>query len=212
MCKIKIVLIISVILLCVCFVNANTQRHFTVGRYGKPIQVDGFLIEWQEDNAGKFGDSLTLILDAMNTPQGLAGYFRYGYTDSCKKIVVKFYPEMKAIHTYLTLDTDTLPPATGPLFYAVDKPVEGGGATAVVAEWFIPWSYMSLDSLEQYEVGLITYSACGDTLGRLVLSGKRYHAQGGVMNTKIVIQIISIMVLLALFILLRAKAKRLYKH
>ena len=112
---------------------------------------------------------------------------------------------------YMTMVMDTA--VTGPEFYAIEKSIKEG-ITSVTAEWLIPWDSMSIDDDGQYSVGLTATNSCEDTLKPITLSGEHTIEQSESCNmtTRITLQVISIAVLLAVFLMLRARAKKLQKR
>lgn len=202
--------VISIIFVCVYLCHAVTQQQFTINRDGQPIQVDAALIEWQEVEADTFEGTFPFVWDAMNTPQGLAGYIIYTYKDSCSKISANMYPQMKSMNKFMTMNIDSTVSTLG--FYAVEKSAKNGDTT-VVTEWLIPWDSVSIDASGQYEIGLTGYTQCGDTLNPLILSGRHIIEEGDRVITRgIIWQFITIAILLAVFLILRSRAKRLYKR
>jgi hypothetical protein len=103
--------------------------------------------------------------------------------------------------------------ASGPEFYAFDKSVKDS-VTSITTEWLIPWDSMSVTADGQYEIKLTAYTSCKDTLNPVTLTGQYLIKKRGRKNysQRIVIQVISIAILLALFIMLKSRAKKLNRR
>ncbi len=194
-------------LLYICLTTSAGVQHYSVTKNGRSIQPDGFLVEWLQEEVDSFPGSLPFVLDAMNTPNGLAGYFRYRFTDSCSKVNTNFYPRKKKSGTFLMMDVDTI--LVEKMEYAVDK-TGGSGDTTVVAEWLIPWDILTDDATGTYAVDVLAYTVCGDTMDLLMVSGKWSVKKERIVNNKIILQLITIFLLGLAFYLLKAKAKKRY--
>ncbi len=183
------------------------QERYCIDRDGKVIQVDGFLIEWNSENSDTLAGALPVIWDAINTPQGIAGYIRYSGNDSCLLKTVKIYPDMHKMHLSITMLFDTTSSASG--FYAFEKS-QGDTSFSIISEWLIPWDTISVDSLNNYDIGFVATDNCGNSIKPLILYGKRPgEAKNRIFTTKVNVQIISILILLLLFLRLRARARKL---
>ena len=204
--------VVGIILVCIFISQSADQLQLAVDKTGRSIQVDAFLLEWNEEDSDTINQGLfSLIWDAVNTPEGLAGYFLYTYKDTCTLSSFIIYPQTSALDRYMTMVMDTTVPE--PSFYAIEKSINEGD-TSITAEWLIPWNKISIDSDGNYNVDFRATSSCKDTLKPITLSGKHTIEQGesGNMTTRITLQVISIVVLLAVFLILRAKAKKLQRR
>lgn len=200
----KVQVIFIVLLYALQFLLFGQERRH-IGRIGKPIQVDAFLIEWSSESADTLPGTVTVIWDAVNTSQGLSGYIRFIGKDSCFVNAVNIYPDMRKMHRSLKMGFDT----TTSGFYAFEKSLNGD-APSIIAEWSIPWDSISLDSLRQYEVGILASDNCGNSLKPIIMYGRRSgDAHGKIFTRKVNMQIITIVILLLLFLRLRARAKKL---
>lgn len=202
----------GVILVCIFLAQSADQLRFAVDKTGRSIQVDAFLLEWNEEDSDTINQGVfSFIWDAVNTPEGLAGYIWYKHKDTCSLSSFKIYPRISSMDRYMTMVMDTA--VAEPGFYAIEKSIKEG-IPSVTAEWIIPWDSISIDDDGQYSVGLTATSSCEDTLKPITLFGKYTIEQGesGNMTTRIALQVISIAVLLAVFLMLRARAKKLQKR
>lgn len=208
----KTVKITVIILLCFFFSQSADQQRFTVDRTGRAIQVDAFLLEWKEDDSKKLEQgAFSFTWDAVNTPQGLAGYIWYEYSDTCLITAVNIYTQPGNPDRYMKMIMDTA--LFEPEFYALDKSARDS-VTSITVEWLIPWDSIPISPDGRYEIKLTAYNSCKDTLKPFTLSGQYLIKKSGGKNysLRIVIQVISIAILLALFIMLKARAKRLNRR
>ena len=208
----KSIKITGLLLLCFFLSQSAAQQNLTVDRIGREIQVDAFLLEWKEEDSKKLEqDAFIFTWDAINTPQGLAGYIWYEYTDTCYISTVHFNTQTDSPERYMKMIIDT---AVSELeFYAFDKSVKDS-VTSITTEWLIPWDSMPVTADGQYEIKLTAYTSCKDTLNPVTLTGQYLIKKRGRKNysQRIVIQVISIAILLALFIMLKSRAKKLNRR
>jgi hypothetical protein len=203
----KNVKFIALILLCGLKLLLSAQQRFHVDQSGKAIQVDAFLIEWKSEDADTSKETFPIIWDAINTPQGVAGYIRYSNDDSCLLTDVKIFPDMNNMHTFMKFSYDTSIKGAG--FYAYEKSYEDN-KTSITTEWVIPWDSIPVDSLNQYEIGFILSNSCNEMTKPLTFYGKRAIVKKGrILTPKVIAQIVTIIILLLLFLRLKAKAKKL---
>jgi hypothetical protein len=147
-------------------------RAFDITRFGKRIQLDGFLIDWNESGRRSWGG---WYWDAINTPEGVAGYFSSASV-RC------------AAWTFIL---DAAGGASRPRVMAVTNAADGavrgytcvnsephGSAAAVTVEWLLPWDSLAVDSAGAYAVRMAGTSACGDTLRSLLLKGSAGARRG----------------------------------
>ncbi|MGD9202428.1 MAG: hypothetical protein PVI26_12750 [Chitinispirillia bacterium] len=185
--------------------SADTQNIYTIDTRGRPIQLDAFLIEWNINGVKKSISKIPVFWDAMKTPQGVAGYFRFPVNDSCEIISIDIFPSLFKAKLLYSIQIDTIPSSGN--YYAVEitDNIEG---KSVVTEWIIPWDSIPVDSTGKYEIGFFTRNGCGDTIVPIVFNGVKTADKNTSIYTKqIIIQIISITVLLTLFIILKRRIK-----
>jgi hypothetical protein len=186
------------------------QQRYHVDQSGKPIQVDAFLIEWKSYDSDTSEGAISVIWDAINTSQGVAGYIRYSSDDSCLLTEIKIFPDMNNFYDALKISFDSTVDEAS--FYAYEISQEKN-TTSITTEWMIPWDSIPVDSLNQYEVGVIVSNSCGDIIKPFTLFGNRFTDKNGrVFTPKVIAQIITIIILLLLFLRLKAKARKLNLH
>ena len=210
--KMKQLKIIGIVLLIVFLSQSADLQRFSIDKTGRSIQVDAFLIEWSEEDSDTLdGGVFSFVWDAVNTPEGVAGYIWYILKDTCSLTVLRFYPQIHSKNKYMTIVMGAA--ASKPTFYAVEKSLKDDD-TSVTAEWLIPWDSISIDSDGQYEITLAAFNSCDDAQKSVILSGKHHIEQSGSgkMTRRITFQVISIAVLLAIFLVLRSRARKLQKR
>lgn len=208
----KTIKITGIILLCFFFSHYADQQRLTVDRDGRDIRIDAFLLEWKEEDSKKIEQGVfSFTWDAINTPQGLAGYIWYEYSDTCFKTEINLHTQTDNSNRGMTIIMDTA--ISEPAFYAIDKEAKDS-VNCITTEWLIPWDSMSISPEGQFEIKLTAFNSCKDTLKPVILSGQYLIKKGGRKNysKRIVIQIISIAILLALFIMLKGRAKKLQRR
>jgi hypothetical protein len=179
-----------------------------IEEHGRTIQRDGFLPEWSPEEARTLGEDTTLAWDALNTPEGLAGYVRFSPRSACSSWTVTFFPDMRALQRPLAMRVDT---AGEGWFYSVYE-WEDDTTGMLSAEWVIPWDTIRVDSTGEYEIGMYAASACGDTLEPVILTGNRAAREGtrGVFGPGLLARIAIVAALLVLYLVLQARARKKY--
>lgn len=190
------------LMLLVCMAGTSyAEKRLHVVRKSRPIQMDGFLIEWPEPTADTGDGMKKTVCDAAATPHGLAGYIQYAGGDSCGSpaIDVVFSSDARQRRATFRVTPGDLDRA----LYAVDT-AEG----AVTIEWLFPWDSLAVPGGE-YEVGFYPRSDCDDTLDPLVVYGMRERgARAQSVGTRLAVQAATILMLLALYLWLRVRAKK----
>lgn len=197
------------IFIVLCIYTVSAQQRVLVNRASsKPIGVDGYLMEWASGMADTVTGNPSFVIDVMKTPAGLAGYVLSALSDSCTHITIQLYPDMRSMHRQLTIHTDTVR-SKWPL-YALDR-LQTDTSTTVVAEWMLQWDSLYLDSLGQFNVGLVVYSACGDTSQSYIFYGSKLTGRRSV-GRRLVFQVIGILALFIVYIGLKARVKRVHRR
>lgn len=139
-----------------------------VSRSGRSIQLDGFLVDWKEKERRTWQGSDQWCWDAVNTPEGLAGYF-HNAGDRCKPWTFYIDARNGALRPRIVSVDDT-GVETGRNFAYTSLAVDSS-AFCLTLEWVIPWDSLAVDSAGTYTVSVAGRSACGDTLQSLLLTG-----------------------------------------
>lgn len=182
----------------ICF---SADQSVTVERYGKRIQLDSFLMEWNAKSARSFNDNNNRIwhFDAINTQDGLAGYIRSDSSVRCSSWVFTFDPNSNSNTIQIEI------PAAGNDLYKYDKKLyDSLGMVSI--EWLIPWNQIGLDSTGSYAFLLTGVSECGDTLQSLLITGTKIEKKT-IFSAALVIRTILILLLIILYIVLNVKLR-----
>ena len=197
--------IIGIIFILSSFLSTETQYTYTVNTQGRSIQLDAFLIEWNTKSVKKINSKIPVFWDAINTSQGIAGYFRFPVNDSCKKTAIDIFPSLNKVKPSFSIQLDSIPSTKN--YYAVEK-IDNQEGKSIISEWIIPWDSIPVDSTGKYEIVFFTHNTCEDTLQPIILKGVKPDKLNAIQYSKqIVIQIASIAVLLVLFIILKKRIR-----
>jgi hypothetical protein len=190
----------------ICFSQASAVQIHHVTKNGRQIQLDGFLLEWKKADAKRLGGDSAWLWDAINTGEGLTGYFTSGKTPRCGPWTFRFLTQNLSLHKSMDLRTDEAAPRS---FYRTAQK-QDGAENDVTTEWIIPWDSIWHDSSGAYQVGLFAFDTCGDTVQPLILSGHVYLPQapswGGVYGKAIMVG-----VLLVLLFMVQRRAKAIQR-
>lgn len=178
---------LALYILC-AFVISFAEQSISVEKYGRRIQLDGFLLEWNAQTAKPWkNNNQTWFIDAVNTEEGLAGYFRSDSSVSCSSWFFTFsQPSVKQIFKIQF-------PNSGNEFYKSD-PKLYDSLGIITIEWVIPWKQISYDSTGKYSLFITGNSNCGDSLPQFQISGFK--------DEKTVVNLISVIFRAGLIILL----------
>ena len=185
-----------------CIIPAFAVQIHPVTKTGRQIQLDGFLLEWKKADAGPLAGDSAWSWDVINTREGLTGYFTTGKTLRCPSWTFRFLSEK--LSPYKSMDVNTRA-AGRQSFYRLSEQ-QNGDKKEMTVEWIVPWDSIWHDSSGAYQVGLISFDTCGDTLQPLILTGHRYRQQesvwGGVYEKGVFLGI-----MIALLIVLQRRVK-----
>jgi hypothetical protein len=172
--------------------------------YSKPIQVDGFLLEWRETALRPAPGVPGCGWDAANTPEGLAGYVRVDAGDTCRPYNVVFHRAHPDTITLLSFVLDT-GGTTGAL-WAVGRPEHAG---VVVGEFLLPWDRVNLDSNGNYLLRMLVVRGCGQAAAEVVLAGNRWSPGTRIVTPKILVQagLVGVLALVYLVFYLRIRRR-----
>jgi hypothetical protein len=176
---------------------------YSVAKSGRMVQLDGFLLEWNKDGAKALSGS-PWVWDAINTKEGLTGYFKAIKPLSCHDWTFTLLPRRLSPYASMKMSTSPAAPQT---FYRLTLPY-GGPDSSVVMEWVIPWDSIALDSSGSYQIGLMAVDSCGDTLTPVIFNGHAYASAAAAPWSKVYSKGIFLAVLLVLLYLLQKTTKR----
>jgi hypothetical protein len=187
----------------VFFSDALSMTDFTVARTGRKVQLDGFLLEWPKDSAKKMSADWPWRWDAINTAEGLTGYFKAPASVG-DDWTFSFLPQRLSPYSKMVLSFSS---DSGQSFYRVSRP-GGSPDSSITAEWVIPWSGIAVDSLGDYRVGIVARDGRGDTLPAVVLSGRAFREKAASQWGKVYLKAIFLVALLLLLFYVQRKVKR----
>jgi hypothetical protein len=169
--KFNTAVVLSVVFFTVFSVIA--EETYNVSRKGRMIQLDGFLMDWNRDSTKTLSGSSLWTWDAVNTREGIAGYFRSKDTASCEKWIFRFMPcGTDSVKTMILVISGEYHQS----FYRLILP--DSSDRSITAEWLIPWSSIEVDSTGKYSIVLQANDTCNDTIGRIVFCGFRPIQKG----------------------------------
>ncbi|MBD3344773.1 MAG: hypothetical protein GF401_06890 [Chitinivibrionales bacterium] len=171
---------------------------YSISRSGRRIQLDGFLLEWDEDSAKELGKKKLFYWDALHTPEGVTGYFRKAHKDTCPENWRFTFVGTKASYTVLLSEQQNE-------HYAAYIPPDTSKELPVV-EWIIPWDSVLVNNANSYTLKVMGANGCGDSISPVIFKGSLLDADK-ILTPQIKTQIIIIGALLLLFIILQMKTK-----
>jgi hypothetical protein len=178
------------------FGSAFAVQVHPVTKNGRQIQLDGFLLEWKKSDASPFGpaERSPWSWDVINTREGLTGYFKAEKPFACKGAwTFRFFPCSLSPYQTVEIRTNT---AASAEFYRVSHS-DSDPEKDVVCEWILPWKEVCHDSANAYQIGLVAFDACGDTVQPLILTGHVYNPKkvswGGVYGKTVLLVILLVL-------------------
>ncbi|NLL12541.1 MAG: hypothetical protein GX267_03970 [Fibrobacter sp.] len=180
-------------------VDSGAEHSITVNRYGRRIQLDGFLLEWNAQSAytWKNKDQLWYV-DVIATKEGLSGYIRSDSSVSCSSWTFSFRQSSGKEPVWLKI------PSSESSIYKVDGKLFDS-EKKVTIEWLIPWEHIVFDSTGDYRLFLIGISDCGDSLSGIQISGSKAHAEKNESIMSLILRGMLIIVLIVIYLLINAK-------
>jgi hypothetical protein len=191
------------VLLLVALISLSSAKEsFDVTRTGRKTQLDGFLMDWMEKNRRDWDGSGQWSWDAINTPEGVAGYFHTKSAPACSSWAFAFDAGLHdpfKVTASTTTDTETA-------VFCTNRSRQGSQSSLTV-EWVLPWDSVSIDGNDTYAITIGGRSVCGDSLEPIFLTGKRY-ATTSVLPKDFTRQVIEIIVLLILFVYVQFRLRK----
>jgi hypothetical protein len=180
---------------------SNAATFYNVTKSGRRIQLDGFLMEWNRQEARPLNADSSIIGEIINTPEGLTGYFAIHQRDSCPSWNFQLYPDVAVSHRYFALSSDTSGGGNHP-WYKVSAP----DSSLRIVEWIVPWDTITTDSGGNYRAGLTGNDGCADTLKGVLITGSPSHKTAPpIITPRIKAQFLLILLLLTAYLLVRPK-------
>jgi|WetSurMetagenome_2_1015567.scaffolds.fasta_scaffold16751_4 hypothetical protein len=195
--------ILSVVLVLLPFFSAYSLDTASISTSGRRIQLDGFLLDWVEKGRHVWKNSHGWVWDAVNTPEGLAGYFHCGMV-ACSSWT--FYADL---HRFKTRPWNM---ALGDSSQSGDAGFKAARTArdtmfSITFEWIIPWDSLALDSSGAYAVHIAAESGCADTLDPFLIVGRMGTAVSA-LPPRFTQRVVLIVVLLAVFIALQLAMRK----
>jgi hypothetical protein len=167
----------------------------SISTSGRRIQLDGFLLDWVEKGRHVWKNSHGWVWDAVNTPEGLAGYFHCGMV-ACSSWT--FFADLHRLKTRpwnMTLGDSS---QSGDAGFKATRTARDA-MFSITFEWVIPWDSLALDSSGVYAVHIAAESGCGDTLDPFLIVGRKGTAVSA-LPPRFTERVVLIVALLAVFI------------
>jgi hypothetical protein len=194
---------VFVLMLAASAVAAFQPASRGIAAYFKPIQVDGFLLEWREAALQRAAEVPGYGWDAANTPGGLAGYICVDSGGSCRPCRVALRRASPDTTTLLTFTLDT--GGTSGLLWAVCRPENAG---VVVGEFLVPWDRVNPDSNGNYLVRLLVDRVCGQAADEVVLAGNRWPPVSRIVTPRMWVQAGLVGVLAVVYLVFYLKIRK----
>jgi hypothetical protein len=177
-----------------------SQESVEIDRYGKRIQLDGFLIEWSEKHSKKLDSTGIWLWDVINTPEGISGYFRSTEALACSSwsIIIESSGNSKPFIINIPSGEDQ-----HQSFYRIDQELFKE-SSRIAVEWVIPWDKADVDNRGRYALDIRARDGCGDTVSSIMITGSKEPPRR-IITGKIIVQVVIIAILLILYIVFRIK-------
>lgn len=191
------------ILLLMLSVQLFSQESVEIDRYGKRIQLDGFLVEWSDKYSKKWDSAGVWLWDVINTPEGVSGYFKSTTALPCSSWSFLIESSGNGKPFIITIPSSD---EHHQQFYRFDHELFKE-SSRITVEWVIPWDAADLDNRDRYALDTRARDGCGDTLSSIMITGSKEPPQR-IITRKIIVQAVAIVVLLVLYIVFRIKIMR----
>jgi hypothetical protein len=182
------------------------QTIFNVAESGKRIQRDGFLLDWKVENSVSLIPDTSLVICAINTPEGLAGYLKYSGKAECSSWKTGLYSRAGVRQHPIEISFgDT---AVSAQQFTIDKAFHDS-LVSITAEWILPWEWVAPDSDGHYEVGLLCANDCRDSSLTCIIKGTHSDSRPATARSSgLINQAILTAGLLGIYLYLRARTKK----
>lgn len=197
---------LKIFILCICIFTCGFTSEYdvVVKEYGRRIQLDGFLIEWNAKSANLWKNTQNWYYDILNTPEGLAGYIRSDSSLGCKEWFFTF-------DLSKSKNLNIVVPSGEKDFYKQDRKLyDSLGLISI--EWLIPWNEIEIDNSGKYTLSLTGVSRYGDSLTALKIIGKQNSSTEKSFSLfNFVLQSLLILILVVIYIMLTIRIRKRQK-
>lgn len=172
-------------------------------RDGRPIQCDGFLMEWRDADAKAFAAGTQVRWDVVRTIDGIAGYIRAADSGACRLREVRLMEPTNPYHP-VTLT------ANGPATSGASCVMGHDSLTGErIVEFEVPWQALPTGARTQgVRLGLLTMDSCGTVLGAATIELNSEPFWKQVLTPKLQAQVALIAVLLVLYFVFYLRIRR----
>jgi len=188
---------------CFCGFICAQKTSNDIDRFGRRIQLDGFLLEWNQKTAHVWeNDTVRWYWDAVNTVDGLAGYFRSDSAARCSTWLFSIIPQADVEPITIKIGKDI---SNEQELYKIDlKLYDSTGL--IVSEWLIPWERLGVDSTGHYAFIATGRSECTDSLPPILITGEKERPEG-FFTTSFIVRMVLIAALLIVYIITSFKIR-----
>jgi hypothetical protein len=176
---------------------------FDISRSGRKIQLDGFLMDWMEKNMQAWNGSTLWSWDAINTTDGVAGYFHAGSAPACSSWVFKVDAGRNGPSEMIASaakDTETA-------IYCTNR-TRQLNHSSITMEWLFPWDSVVIDGNGTYAINITGNSTCGgDSLESMLLTGKK-PLKPSILPKNFTLKLILIILLFVVFFGMQARIRK----
>ncbi|MDR3013261.1 MAG: hypothetical protein LBU70_08640 [Chitinispirillales bacterium] len=174
----KITTLITLLIISCIAHDVYAGDPISITRQGRRVEIDGFLLEWDLGAARRWHPSSPWTWDAVNTADGLAGYFAlHAAQQACTAAVSEETPDAPLPWTFAVTAVNT----GKSIKFTVPNQVRGENFAFDVSsfesdgyyimEWIVPWNFWGNGGgANRYTLTLNGHSACNDTLPTIILT------------------------------------------
>jgi hypothetical protein len=194
-------------MIAVVYSLVSAREIVDISRSGRRIQLDGFLIDWNEKDRRPWSGSDAWYWDALNTPEGVAGYF---HSSAVRCSSWTFYADARhgASRPWEMPVPDTDTGKNGNGFFSTNR-ITRDSLFVLTVEFVIPWDSVVVDSGGTYAIHLMGNSSCGDSMQPLLVTGSIYSLKNnGGLSPRFAELIIFLAVLAVSSIMIRIKIRK----
>ena len=202
----KFFLLLPLVVLMVTAVCARGGEVIHIERWGRRIQLDGFLLEWASADARVLAGDSSILADFMHTPEGVAGYLAFDTSGVawCDTVRLRWFAATDTTRTLFDIPV-------------LAKREHGYGRSSFdgeygVVEFVLPWDRIVDASEPQYRLALYVLRPCTDTIGPLWFAGTRRTDAPPFLSGRLVMRGTGVVLLLGVYLVLLRRIRRRRPH